>query len=143
MKVSISKIISLRGSSIMYLPSLQIQFICTVCKDTSTCDVPGFSSSGCADTEAEMSASSIKIPATMDLNGRENASYLMNIVKCWLLRLYRLPQVERGPSRAGFAQTGRQLACELMPPAETVAIWCCVLLIKTQHHITIVSFLSA
>ena len=35
------------------------------------------------------------------------------------------------------------VACEMMPPAETAARWHSVLLIKTQHHITIVSFVSA
>ena len=74
------------------------------------------------------------------MNGRENTSFLTNIVKRSLLRLYRLLQVERGSSHAGIAETGRQVACKLRPPAETDARWRCVLLNKTRHHITIVSF---
>ena len=77
------------------------------------------------------------------MNGRENTSCLINIVKRSLLRLYWLLQAERGPSRAGIAETGKQVACVLMPLAETAARWCCVLIIKTGHHITIVSFVSA
>ena len=41
---------------------------------------------------------------TQGLNKRENTSLLINIVKRSLLRLY-----QRGPSRAGIAETGRQV----------------------------------
>ena len=51
---------------------------------------------------------------TQDLNGRENTSLLINIVNRSLLRLYGFLQIERGPSRAGIAETGRQVACELI-----------------------------
>ena len=54
-------------------------------------------------------------PDTQDLNGRENTSFLINIVKQLLLRLYRLLQIERGLCRAGIAETCRQGACELIP----------------------------
>ena len=70
---------------------------------------------------------------TLNLNGRENTSFLINIVTRLLLRFYWLLQVKRGPSRAGIAKTGRQVACELMPSAETAARWRCVLLITTQQ----------
>ena len=55
------------------------------------------------------------VTITQDLNGREYTSFLINIVKHWLLRLYRLLQIERGPCPAGIAETCRQGACELIP----------------------------
>ena len=42
---------------------------------------------------------------TLDSNGWENTSFLINIVKRSLLRLYKLLQVEHGPYRAGIAET--------------------------------------
>ena len=53
-------------------------------------------------------------PATVNCNGCKCGCYLINIVKRSLLRSYRLLQVERGPCRAGIAETGRQVACKLI-----------------------------
>ena len=78
---------------------------------------------------------------TLDFNGLENTSFPINIVKRSLLRLYRPLQIERGPCRAEIAETGRQGACELVPGGNA-ARWRCVLLIRAQHYITIVSFVS-
>ena len=63
-------------------------------------------------TTTSKTVSTTTIRSTLDLIGRENTSFLINIVKRSLLRLYRLLQVERRPYRA---ETDRQLACEMIP----------------------------